>query len=102
MKKTMVLLMAVALFAAAAPVYAMEHEHSGTHDMADVDCKKDCDTLLKDCSHDIDSIQQKIKKLKTAIKKDGADQQKLDDIKALKTKLAEANALLKSLEKPGK
>jgi hypothetical protein len=82
MKKVMVVLMAVSLFAAAMPVYAMEH--GGSHDPADVQCEKDCAMLLKDCARDVDTIQQKIKKLKVAIKKDGADQQKLEDLKALK------------------
>jgi hypothetical protein len=100
MKKAMVVLMAVSFFATAVPSFAMEH--GGSHDPADVQCQKECDMLLKDCAKDVDTIQQKLKKLKVAIKKDGADQQKLDEIKALKVKLDETKALLKSLEKPGK
>jgi len=100
MKKMIVFLMAATLFTAAVPAFAAEH--GGSHDPADVQCAKECEMLLKNCSQEVDSIQQRIKKLKAAIKKDGADQQKLEDLKTLKQKLAETDALLKSLEKPGR
>jgi hypothetical protein len=76
-------------------------EHGGSHDPADVQCAKDCDMLLKNCSQDVDSIQQKIEKLKAAIKKDGADQQKVAEVKALKLKLDDANAMFEHLGKGG-
>jgi hypothetical protein len=99
MKKVMVVLMALTVFVATVPAYAMEH--GGSHDPADVQCAKDCDMLLKNCSQDVDSIQQKIEKLKAAIKKDGADQQKVAEVKALKLKLDDANAMFEHLGKGG-
>jgi len=77
-------------------------EHGMSHDTADAQCAKECEMLLKNCAQEVDSIKQRITKLKAAIKKDGADQQKLEDLKVLKQKLAESDALLKSLEKPGR
>jgi hypothetical protein len=97
MKKTMVILMAVSLFAGAMPVYAMDH--SATHDPADVECARNCDLLLKDCSKEVDTIQQRIKKIQTAINKDGADQAKVEEVKRLKVMLDDANETLRNLEK---
>lgn len=96
MKKVMIVLTVVSLFASAVPVYAMDH--TGTHNPADVQCAKDCELLLKNCSQEVESIQLRIKKLKADIKKNGADQKKLETIKALKLKLDDANAMLRSLE----
>ena len=101
MKRIMMALMATAVFAATMPAYAMDHEGS-RHDPENIQCQKECDLLLKDCAKEVDGIQQQIKKLRGAIKKDGADQAKLDEIKALKQKLADTKETLKSLSKPGK
>lgn len=100
MKRAMMVLMAVTMFAAV-PAYAMEHSGS-PHDPENIRCQKECDLLLKDCSKEAASLQQELKKLQASIKKDGADQAKLDQVKAVKAKLDEAKALLKVLQKPGK
>jgi len=97
MKKAMVILMAVSLFAGAMPVYAMDH--SGSMDPTDVECARNCDLLLKDCSKEVDTIQQRIKKIQTAINKDGADQAKVEEVKRLKVMLDDANEMLRNLEK---
>ena len=101
MKNTMIALMAVTMFASTVPAFAMEHEHGAAQDQADVQCAKDCDMLLKDCAREADSLQQRVKKLKAAIKKDGADQKKVDELRQLSAKLKEANQLMNSLSKPG-
>jgi hypothetical protein len=101
MKKSMLALMATMMFAAAVPVYAMDHSGS-PHDPENIQCQKECDLLLKDCAKEAETIQQQIKKLRAAIKKDGADQAKLDEIKGLKQKLEETKATLKVLTKGGK
>jgi seryl-tRNA synthetase len=100
MKKLMMILMAATLLAASMPAFAATH--GGSHDPADVQCAKDCEMLLKNCALEVDTIQQKITKLRAAIKKDGADQQKLAEIKVLKQKLEDAEATLKALETPGR
>lgn len=104
MKKSIIALMAATMFAAAVPAFATEHatEHGMNHDMSNADCAKECDMLLKNCAQDVDTIQQKIQKLKSAIKQEGADQAKLGEIRILKQKLDEAKATLKALEKPGR
>lgn len=101
MKKAMITLMAVTLFATTMPAFAMEHEHGSAHEQSDVQCAKDCDMLLKDCSREVDTLQQRVKKLKLALKTNGADQKTVDDLRILDAKLKEANELLKSLSKPG-
>jgi len=101
MKRAMTVLLALSMFAAMPAFAAMDHEGS-KHDPQNIQCQKECDLLLKDCTKEADSLQKEIKKLKASIKKDGADQAKLDQVKALKAKLDEAKALLKELQKPGK
>jgi len=90
--------MAVTLFSASVPAFAMEH--GASHEMSDADCTKECDTLLKNCARDVDTIQQQIKKLRAAIKKDGADSQKRDEIKKLQQKLNETKEQLRVIESP--
>ena len=101
MKKIVAILMATSLFAVAAPAFAEEaHHHSATHQTEDEQCAKECDLLLKSCSQEVDSIQDRIKKLQTAIKEKGADTYTVDELKLLGKKLKEANETLKSLQKP--
>lgn len=100
MKKVMLTLMAATLFTASMPAFALAHDH--THNPDDVQCAKECEMLLKNCAQDADTLQVRIKKLQAAIKDEGADQQKLGDLKVLKTQLEEAKATIKSLEKPGR
>jgi len=104
MKKTMIALVAAALFSASLPVYAAEHEHENagaTTAQTEMQCAKDCDMLLKDCSREAETLQQRVKKIKAAIKKDGADPQKVEQLRQLQAKLKEANELVKTLTKPG-
>jgi len=94
----MVALMAVTLFTAAVPAFAMEH--GASHEKSDADCTKECDLLLKNCAREADTIQQKIKKLRAAIKKDGANAQKRDEIKKLQQKLDETKEQLQVITGP--
>ena len=50
--------------------------------------------------HEVDSIQQKLKKINTEIKK-GKKVYSAEELKKLDQKLKEANEILNSLEKPG-
>lgn len=100
MKKTMVILMATSLFAAAVPAMAMEHNH--THTKMDEQCAKECDLLLKNCALEVASIQQHIQRIKTEIKTNGAKPEHLDELKALNKKLKEDNETLRALSKPGR
>jgi peptidoglycan hydrolase CwlO-like protein len=99
MKRTMMVLMAAAMFTTSMPAFAMSHGNS--HDPADVQCAKDCAMLLKDCSREVDSIQQRIKKLQAEINKVGADQKTADELRVLNAKLKDANQTLNSLNSPG-
>ena len=67
-----------------------------THDMA----KDECLLASKGCLHEVDSIQQKLKKLNAEIKK-GKKVYSAEELKKLEQKLKEANEILNSLEKPG-
>ena len=101
MRKTMVILMATSLIAAAVPVVA-ETTHGAMHTQQDEQCAKECDLLLKDCGQEVDSIQQRIQKIKSAIDKYGAKPEHLEDLKILNRKLKEANETLRALSKPGR
>ncbi|MCM0081760.1 hypothetical protein L4X63_09180 [Geomonas sp. Red32] len=121
MKKVLLALMATAMFSTTLPAFAhehggmdmndmdmqsmpaMQHDHSSMHDHnMDADCTKECEMLLKNCAQEADSIQERIGRIKEAIKRDGADQAKVDELKVLNAKLREANETLKSLSKPGR
>lgn len=101
MKKTMVILMATALFAAAVPVMA-ETTHGTMHAQMDEQCAKECELLLKDCNQEVDSIQQRIQKIKSAIETNGAKPEHRADLIILNKKLKEANQTLRDLSKPGR
>jgi len=129
MKKNLITLIALALFAVASPVLAedmkmdgmkmdgmkmdgmkmdgmkmdgMKMEHGASHQDMDEQCAKECAMLLKNCAQEADSIQAEIKKLQVQIGKKGADTYTLEELKTLNAKLKETNATLRSLQKPGK
>lgn len=61
--------------------------------------KDQCLLVAKDCKGEVDSIQKKIKKLDAEIKK-GKKVYTAEELKALQTKLDEADKLLDTLLKP--
>lgn len=98
MKKKLAILVAVSLFAAAAPVLAAEaHQHGAAHQTMDEQCARECEMLLKNCALEVDSIQDRIKKLNVAINEKGANTYTLEELKTLEKKMKEANELLKAL-----
>lgn len=98
MKKKLAILMAVSLFAAAAPVLAEEdHQHGATHQTQDEQCARECEMLLKNCALEVDSVQDRIRKLNVEIKEKGATTYTIEELKTLEGKLKEANQLLKDL-----
>lgn len=103
MKREMITLMATALFATAAPVMAHEgYNHGASHQLSDAECARECDLLLKSCAQEVDSIQERIKKLQTAIKEKGASVYTVEELKVLNQKLKEADERLRALSKPGR
>ena len=103
MKKILAILMTTSLFAAAVPVMAEDmHQHSASHKTQDEQCTKECDLLLKSCALEVDSIQERITKLRAAIAEKGADTYTLEELKILNKKLKEANETMRALTKPGR
>jgi peptidoglycan hydrolase CwlO-like protein len=91
--------MAISLFAVAAPVMAEEgHQHGASHQTMDEQCTKECEMLLKNCSQEVDSIQDQIRKLQVEINQKGATTYTLEELKILNSKLKETNDLLKNLQ----
>jgi septal ring factor EnvC (AmiA/AmiB activator) len=86
MKRTGMLVMAVLVMSCSLPVFAAE--------------KDDCMLASKNCNDEVDSIQQKVKKLNTEIKK-GHKVYTSAELTKLNAKLKEVNAMLDDLEKPG-
>ena len=94
--------MATSLFAAAVPVFAAEsHSHGESQQTQNEQFAKECDMLLKNCALEVDSIQERISKLKAAVGMNGADAYTLEELKILHKKLEEANETLRTLTKPG-
>lgn len=89
MRKTAVLLLAAFITSVSLPVFAEEVKGA----------KDECLLASKDCKHEVDSIQQKIKKLQTEIKK-GKKVYSVDEIKKLDAKLKEAEVMLDNMLKP--
>jgi len=103
MKRKLAMLLAVSLFAIAAPALADDMQHHGaSHQAMDEQCAKECAMLLKNCANEADSIQSRIKKLQVEINEKGASTYTLEELKILNTKLKEANETLQELQKPGK
>ena len=89
MRKTAILLLAAFLTTVSVPAFAEDMKTS----------KDECLLASKDCKGEVDTIQQKIKKLNAEIKK-GKKVYSAEEIKKLEEKLKEANAILDNLLKP--
>jgi peptidoglycan hydrolase CwlO-like protein len=101
MKKSIITLLAVAMVAVSVPAFAVEHQSNASHKKTmDEQCARECDLLLKNCGQEVDSIQQRIKKLQALINEKGATTYTLEELKILNKKLKEANETLRVLEKP--
>ncbi len=99
MRKIAAMLISVSILAAV-PVMAMEH--GAMHKQQDEECARECDLLLRNCAQEVDSIQQRIEKIKARIKVEGADAATRDELRVLNKKLKEANETMRDLTKPGK
>jgi len=103
MKRKLIILLAISLFAVAAPTFAEEGgQHGASHQAMDEQCAKECEMLLRNCAQEVDSIQDRIKKLQVAINQKGADTYTRDELRTLAQKLKEANETLHALQTPGK
>jgi len=89
MRKTAILLLAAFLTSVSVPVFAEEMKST----------KDECLLASKNCKNEVDSIQKKIKKLDTEIKK-GKKVYSAEEIKKLQEKLNEAEAMLDNMLKP--
>ena len=99
MKKQLVILMAMSLFAVAAPALAEEgHNHGASHQVMDEQCTKECEMLLKNCAQEVDSIQDRIRKLQVEINEKGATTYTREELGKLNARLKESNDLLRSLQ----
>jgi peptidoglycan hydrolase CwlO-like protein len=101
MRKTIITLLAVAMVAATTPAFAAEPVVEGSGKALTEQQAKECDMLLKSCAIEIDSIQERINKLKIAISEKGADAYTVEELKILDKKLKEANETMRVLTKPG-
>lgn len=90
MKKVSLLLIAAFVMSGSVSVFAMDNMS-----------KDECLLMSKNCKDQVDTIQQKVKKLNTEIKK-GKKVYTPAELKTLQDKLKETNDLLDTLLKPGK
>lgn len=91
MKKIAVLLCAAFMMSATVPAFAAEKMTKEEKDQ--------CLLASKGCKEEVDSIQKKIKKLQTEIKK-GTKVYSAEELKKLQEKLDEADKMLDNLLKP--
>jgi septal ring factor EnvC (AmiA/AmiB activator) len=87
MKRVTFLLMAIFLMSVSVPVIAADMTKAQ---------KNECLLASKGCKDTVDSIQQKIKKLQTEIKK-GKKEYTADELNKLNAKLKEADELLNQM-----
>jgi len=92
MKKVLIAVLTAFALSAASMAFAVDAPVAGSKD--------ECLLASKGCMHEVDSIQQKLKKLDAEIKK-GTKVYSVEELKKLEQKLKEANELLKNLNKPG-
>jgi peptidoglycan hydrolase CwlO-like protein len=100
MKKSIITLLAIAMVAVSVPAFAAEHQHSSSMKTMDEECTRECDLLLKNCALEVESIQQRIKRLQVEINQKGANKYTLEELKTLDKKLKEATETIRVLEKP--
>lgn len=100
MKKSIITLLAVAMVAVSLPAFAVEPQHGAASKTMDEQCARECDLLLRDCGLEVDSLQQRIKKLQVLINEKGATAYTLEELKTLDKKLKEASEILRALESP--
>jgi len=93
MKKFLITILTVIALSATSTAFAADAPVAGSKD--------ECLLASKNCMNEVDSIQQRMKKLNSEIKK-GKKVYSAEELKKLELKLKEANEILKSLEKPGK
>ncbi len=85
MKKMLLVLMAVGLFGAM-PAFAAEH----------AGMKMDTKDGMRECALQAESIQQKVKRIQSEIKK-GSKKYSAEDLKKMESKLKETNEFLKTM-----
>jgi peptidoglycan hydrolase CwlO-like protein len=91
MKKVLIAVLTAFALSAATMAFAAD---------APANAKDECLLASKGCMNEVDSIQQRMKKINTEIKK-GKKVYSAEELKKLNQKLKEANDILKDLEKPG-
>lgn len=88
-----ILIVVLAAFALSAATMAFSDETQTNE-------KNECILAAKSCKEEVDSIQQKIKKIRAEIKK-GKKVYSAEELKRLEQKLKEANEIIDDLLKPG-
>lgn len=91
MKKIVFAVSTLLALTAATASFAQETANAG---------KDECLLMSNGCKDQVDSIQQRIKRLDNELRK-GQKVYSADDLKKLQQKLKEANDILNDLEKPG-
>jgi peptidoglycan hydrolase CwlO-like protein len=92
MKKILITLMTAAALSVTAMAFAADAPVAGGKD--------ECLLASKNCLNQVDSIQQRIKRINSEVKK-GKKVYSAEELKKLEQKLKEANDILNSLDKPG-
>jgi len=87
-----VTILAAVLVVASGSAMASEHAAAGH----DVKCLKDCQMQVRNCDREVDSLPQRITRLKTEISK-GTAVYTTDELRTLERKLKETEELMSNL-----
>lgn len=93
-------ILAAASLISALSVPAMAAEKPAAPAQHDQGCQKECALLLKDCRVEVDTLQEKISKLQTAIEKNSAAYTN-EQLKQLRQELEKATYTLSDLSNGG-
>jgi len=95
MKRIMVIVAASML---ATSVNAMATEH--THKAHDENCLKECQMLIRNCNQEVDSLQQRISKLRTELGK-GSTVYTAEELQILELKLQDTQKNINTITMGG-
>ncbi|MGB9079973.1 MAG: hypothetical protein WCD00_01655 [Desulfuromonadaceae bacterium] len=92
MKKILIAMLTAVVLSTMTMAFAADAPVAGSKD--------ECLLASKNCMNQVDSIQQRIKRIHSEVKK-GKKVYSAEELKKLEQKLKEANDILNSLDKPG-
>ena len=96
MRKTIITLLAAALFATSVPAMAMQHSEMKSM-QHDEQCQKACDMHVRNCGQEVDSLQERIQRLQRAVQ-NNAGEYTPEELNKLRSDLADSEKTLADIQ----